>query len=85
MIFNQDGHGSQDEGQEEVEVDVVPGAVELPVTQMFKNYQQNKQIWNWTKTIFFLILFPLKKKNPKTTEPPDEFSFTGTNRGWHFL
>lgn len=66
MIFNQDGHGSQDEGQEEVEVDVVPGAVELPVTQMFKNYQQNKQIWNWTKTIFFLILFPLKKKkNPK--------------------
>lgn len=29
-IFNQDGHGSQDEGGEQVHVDVVPHAVEPP-------------------------------------------------------
>ncbi len=29
-IFNQDGHGSQDEGGEQVHVDVVPHTVELP-------------------------------------------------------
>lgn len=30
VVFHQHRHGSQDEGAEEVEVDVVPGAVELP-------------------------------------------------------
>lgn len=29
-VFHQDGHGSQDEGGEQVHVDVVPHAVELP-------------------------------------------------------
>lgn len=29
-IFNQDGHGSQDEGGEQVHVDVVPHTVEPP-------------------------------------------------------
>lgn len=32
VVFGQHGHGSQDEGQEEVEVDVVPGAVKPPAT-----------------------------------------------------
>lgn len=30
VVFHQHGHGSQDEGDEEVQVDVVPGAVKLP-------------------------------------------------------
>lgn len=29
-VFNQDGHGFQDEGGKQVHVDVVPHAVELP-------------------------------------------------------
>lgn len=29
-IFNEDGHGSQDEGSKQVHVDVVPHAVEPP-------------------------------------------------------
>lgn len=33
VVFHQHGHGSQDEGQEEVEVDVVPGAVQPPATR----------------------------------------------------
>lgn len=28
-VFNEDGAGSQDEGREQVDVDVVPGAAEL--------------------------------------------------------
>lgn len=32
MVLQQHGHGPQDERQEEVEVDVVPGAAELPAT-----------------------------------------------------
>lgn len=30
VVFHQHGHGSQNKGEEEVEVDVVSGAVELP-------------------------------------------------------
>lgn len=32
-VFDEDCAGSQDEGEEEVDVDVVPGAMELPVEQ----------------------------------------------------
>lgn len=32
-IFNEDSARSQDEGEEQVDVDVVPGAVKLPVEQ----------------------------------------------------
>lgn len=31
VILHQHGYGPQDEGEEEVEVNVVPGAVQLPV------------------------------------------------------
>lgn len=31
QVFDEDGARSQDEGEEQVDVDVVPGAVELPV------------------------------------------------------
>lgn len=34
-IFNEDGARPQDEGEEQVDVDVVPGAVKLPVEQRF--------------------------------------------------
>lgn len=33
-VFNEDGDGSQDERHEQVHVDKVPGAVQLPVKAM---------------------------------------------------
>ena len=41
-IFNEDGARSQDEGDEEVDVDVVSGAVELPVEQDKKKRPHTK-------------------------------------------
>lgn len=36
-VFNKDRDGSQDEGDEQVHVDEVPGAVQLPVEQQQKS------------------------------------------------
>lgn len=37
-VFDEDGTGSQDEGGEQVDVDVVPGTVELSAGQKWENY-----------------------------------------------
>lgn len=34
VVFHQHRHGSQNEGEEEIEVDVVSGAVELPANML---------------------------------------------------
>lgn len=49
-IFDEDGAGSQDEGEEQVHVDVVPGAVELPV-------QKKKKEKKKTLCFYFHYLF----------------------------
>lgn len=50
-IFDEDGAGSQDEGEEQVHVDVVPGAVELPVQ---KKKKEKKKHFVFTSITYFL-------------------------------
>lgn len=47
VVFDQHGHGPQDEGQEEVEVDVVPGAVQLPATHSVNQDERKRVGRDW--------------------------------------
>lgn len=76
-VFDEDSAGSQDEGEEQVDVNVVPGAVELPAEDeryefTFPRNLQRKQIVS--KTLFpttMLMLKPLQEtvNDPVWAEP----------------
>lgn len=67
-VFDEDGAGSQDEGREQVDVDVVSGAAELPAWQ-----QQNKQSLLLAQALHANSNF-MRQREEKKVNNLDEFA-----------